>query len=110
MRLELPFPPPDLNPNGRSHWAKKARVAKKYKNDCLMLLSRSRKELAGRDEFSITFCPPDRHRRDRDNAIAAFKWGSDAIADVCGVDDSKFRITYAWGEPVKGGLVIIEAA
>jgi crossover junction endodeoxyribonuclease RusA len=110
MRLELPFPPPDLNPNGRSHWAKKARVAKKFKNDCLMLLNGSRTALAGRDSFSLTFCPPDRHKRDLDNMLAAMKHGLDALAAVCGVNDSEFKLTIAKGEPVKGGLVIIEAA
>lgn len=45
--------------------------------------------------LSLEFYPPDNRRRDRDNIIAAFKAGQDAIADVLGRDDSEFHVTYA---------------
>jgi len=35
------------------------------------------------------------------------KHGLDALALVAGVDDSKFRLTIAKGEPVTGGCVIV---
>lgn len=109
MKIELPYPPAGLNPNARFHWAKKARLAKKFQADCIVLLQQHKKELAGRDTFSLTFCPPDNRARDLDNALSAMKHGLDALAMVCGVDDSKFKLTIAKGEPVKGGAVMVSA-
>jgi crossover junction endodeoxyribonuclease RusA len=106
--IELPWPSPYLSPNGRKHWAAKARAFKAYKAQCMWAMLAHKKALAGKSEFTITFCPPDRHRRDRDNMIAAFKAGQDAIAAVTGVDDGKFVVTYAVGNPVTGGCVLVE--
>lgn len=102
--LELPYPPPILNPNNKSHWAPKHKSFKKYKSDCALLAS----QVEPLKEFRITFFPPTAHRRDRDNAISAFKAGQDGLALAWGVDDSEFIITYApFGAPVKGGKVVI---
>ena len=38
----------------------------------------------------------------------SFKSGGDAIAELCGVDDSDWEVTYVRGESVKGGAVIVE--
>jgi crossover junction endodeoxyribonuclease RusA len=105
--ITLPYPPPELNPNANPHWAKKARTAKKYKTQCHMLFSQHRETLKGQSIFSLVFHPPTAHRRDLDNMVAAMKHGLDALALVAGVDDSKFRLTIAKGEPVKGGSVIV---
>jgi crossover junction endodeoxyribonuclease RusA len=58
----------------------------------------------------MTFCPPDKRRRDRDNLIASMKAATDGIADALGTDDSKFIVTYAMGSPVKGGSVEVTIA
>lgn len=105
--IEIPFPPPKLSPNSRCHWAQKARVFKTYKAQCHALLSQHRDTLRGRESFELRFLPPDRHRRDLDNMVAASKAAIDALALVTGVDDSRFRLTIAKGEPVKGGAVVI---
>lgn len=105
--IELPFPPAKLSPNSRCHWAQKARIARTYKMGCFAVLSQFRKELAGRRAFDLRFCPPDRHKRDLDNMVAAFKHGLDALSEICGVDDSHFSLTIAKGAPVKGGAVIV---
>jgi crossover junction endodeoxyribonuclease RusA len=105
--IQLPFPPPALSPNARGHWAKKARAFKTYKFQCYMLLSQFRDTLAGRDTFSVTFHPPTAHRFDADNLVSRFKAGQDALAEIAGVDDSQFVMTYRKGEPVKGGAVVI---
>ena len=105
--IELPFPPAKLSPNARCHWAQKARVFKKYKADCYILLSQHREQLRGRHTFDLRFLPPDRHRRDLDNMVAASKAAIDALAEITGVDDSQFRLTIAKGEPRKGGAVVI---
>lgn len=105
--IALPYPPAKLSPNARCHWAQKARVFKTYKVQCFALLSQHRPTLWGRDSFELRFLPPDRHRRDLDNALSAFKAGIDALSDVCGVDDSKFNLKIAKGEPTKGGAVVV---
>lgn len=61
------------------------------------------------EKFKVTFHPPDKRKRDRDNIIASFKAGQDGLADAWGIDDNEFEITYALGEPRKGGAVIVEA-
>ena len=110
MRISLPFPPKVLSPNARPHFFEKARAAKKYKLDCGFLLSPHRFKLAGRDTFSVRFCPPNNNRRDLDTAIASAKHLFDALAETCGVDDSQFKLTFSFGDVVDGGAVIVEAA
>lgn len=105
--IELPFPPSALSPNARPHWAKKARAFKAYKFQCFAVLSQFREALKGRTTFELRFLPPDRHRRDIDNMLAASKAALDALSEVCGVDDSQFSLTIAKGEPRKGGAVVI---
>ena len=103
--IELPYPPSILNPNVKAHWSKKSKAFKKYKSDCCALAN----SMEPTKQFKITFHPPDKRRRDRDNIIGAFKAGQDGLALAWGVDDSEFEITYAkLGEPVKYGKVAIE--
>jgi crossover junction endodeoxyribonuclease RusA len=121
MKVLLPFPPAKLSPNARGHWAAIAKVKKDYRWQCaIQTRARLRKPVSWWDApsaaaiaqrplpITITFNPPDRRARDRDNMIAAFKSGQDGFADAIGVDDSKFEPTYRVGEPVKGGSVTIE--
>jgi crossover junction endodeoxyribonuclease RusA len=105
--IELPFPPPQLSPNARVHWAVKHREAKTYKTMCILLLLRHRKALEGKTSFALTFRPPSARRSDIDNMLAAFKHGLDGLSTVTGVDDSAFSLTIAKGKPVKGGKVIV---
>lgn len=108
--IELPFPPAVLSPNARPHWAKRARAFKRYKFDCVLLMSTKTKQLNGLTEFSVTFHPPTAHRFDIDNLIGRWKAGCDALSAITGVDDSQFKLTYAKGEPRKGGAVIVRPA
>lgn len=108
MIIELPFPSPILSPNGRKHWAVKARAFKAYKSQCMWAMVPHKSRLEGCAHFTITFCPPDRHRRDADNMVAAFKAGQDAIAAMTGVDDHKFVVTYRVGAPRENGAVLVE--
>ncbi len=103
--IELPYPPAILNPNRKAHWAVKGKAFKRYKSDCYYKSFNKKGGL----KFKITFHPPDKRRRDRDNIIGAFKAGQDGLAMAWEVDDSLFQITYMpLGEPVKDGKVIIE--
>lgn len=116
LTVALPFPPAELSPNKRLHWAKKAKIVKQYRWDCNMLIGMAwwkegplrRWPYDGEIPISVTFCPPDKRRRDRDNMLASFKAGFDGIADALGVDDNRFIPTHRVGEVVKGGKVIVE--
>ena len=120
-RIELPWPAKELSPNARGHWAKQARFKKgarelahwtvlengwsKFSNWTTQIPYPSRNL-----PITLTFCPPDKRRRDLDNAIASFKASQDGIADALGIDDSKWAVSYRWGDPVKGGRVLVELA
>jgi crossover junction endodeoxyribonuclease RusA len=108
VRITLPWPDAVLSPNARPHWAAKARAVKAARQRAGWLVRVSIQQRAKdwpRVNVAMTFCPPDKRRRDLDNIIASFKAGSDGIADGLGIDDSLFHCTYAIGAPVKGGAV-----
>lgn len=91
----LPYPPRELHPNGRAHWAVKAKHARRQRQDAVLLARQ-----AGYDKVAwpqegplcvwITGYPRDRRRRDADGMLSSTKWAIDAIAEVMGVDDSRF--------------------
>ncbi len=103
----LPWPPKELSPNARTHWATKARIAKRYRTTCHILAKQARLVThEGTLDVVVTFFPPDRRHRDDDNCTGAFKPGRDGVADALGVDDSRFRSRPDLrSEPVKGGKV-----
>lgn len=113
VTVELPWPPSALRPNASSpgSWRKKQGAAKSYKAECMILLRPTacwqRFDVVDRAHLHITFCPPDKRRRDLDNMLASFKQGIDAIAEAMGVDDFGFSFTILRGQPVKGGIVRI---
>jgi crossover junction endodeoxyribonuclease RusA len=108
MQVILPWPPKELSPNKRIHWAQKSKIAKQYRHACHMLTKQSgiAVDWDGDIHMAITFYPPDRRRRDDDNAIASFKAGRDGMADALGVDDKRFR-THPWIADEIGGYVKI---
>src|SRR5690606_5149597 len=100
--LTLPWPPRELSQNARGHWAKRSRAAKSYRSQCHLLALQARLAIPADDKvlLDLTFCPPDRRRRDDDNCLAAFKSGRDGLADALGIDDGRFVTTFQMGEPV----------
>lgn len=111
--MELPFPAKCLWPNGRSHWATKARAFKKAKefayyrtreNYPMRVCDASDKRV----NWSVTIHPKTRNVIDDDNARASLKAYQDGLALALGVDDSQFNAPkLTFGEPIKGGLVRI---
>lgn len=94
QRIVCAWPPKELNPNRRIHPAKRAPFAKRYLHDCWVLALEA-KLTAGAEHrifVRLDFFPPDRVRRDDDNAISSFKAGRDGIAKAMKVDDSRFKI------------------
>lgn len=104
LTITVPIPPVELSPNGRSHWATKARkvkVARKQGEHAAMF---ALDELKARPpKWAVATITPmvyikDRRSRwDRDNIIGACKAYCDGIADAGIVkNDSGFR----WADPV----------
>ena len=119
LKIALPWPPKELSPNSRGHWAKKAKEAKKYREVARIAVLEIR-EVALIDvlenwirangagiTLEITFYPPDRRRRDLDNLIASMKPALDGIADALGVDDSRFKLICSMGEELRGCVEIL---
>lgn len=111
-RVTLPWPRGTLHPNGRPHWAVKARHTALARADALIACRAAglRPSGAERVRLRLELFPPDRRRRDLPDAISALKASIDGIADALGVDDSRFvwDMPEAFSEPVKGGSVVIE--
>lgn len=59
-------------------------------------------------KVTAIFSPPDNRRRDVDGMLSSIKSYLDGIADVIGIDDSKFEIVLRKAAPRKGGSVRIE--
>lgn len=105
--ITLPWPPKELSPNARPHWAVKARAFKAYRLDCWATLTGHRKALRGSRAFRFTFHPPSKRRIDLDNCFAQIKACIDTLSDITGIDDSEFAYSIAMGAPVKGGSVVV---
>jgi crossover junction endodeoxyribonuclease RusA len=110
-RITLPWPPKDVSPNSRGHWSKKARATKAYRDACgWECVAQNVRPVAAKSVRAvITFHAPDRRPRDIDNMLSSCKAAIDAVAWNIGVDDSRWSITIARGEPKpKVGAVVIE--
>jgi len=109
LQLLLPWPASELWPNSRSHWARLARLRRLQREDAQLrayiagLLNMEYTSL----HAALTFHPPTRRRFDLDNALAAMKAALDGIADITGVDDSRWQIAIARGTVQKGGGVLV---
>lgn len=98
IRIVLPYPPSELSPNARCHWAAKAKKIKKYRQDARLFaleMTKGEKGIFVRPLMRLAFYAKDKRSgfKDGDNAIGAFKAGRDGIADSGMVaDDSVFDI------------------
>ena len=112
LEFIVPWPPKELSPNARVHWATKSRKAKKHRNDCWLIASRSIAKInyqfsTERLKFKMTFIPPDRRRRDDDNLVASMKAARDGISIALGIDDKRFITEPVMSDEI-GGYVKIE--
>lgn len=111
IAITLPWPPRELSPNARhAHWAQLARAKRSYRAACAMQarVQGASRMLADRLAVHLRFIPPDRRARDLDNCIAAMKAGLDGLADVLGVDDSRWKLTAELAGGAIGGFVKVE--
>lgn len=113
MRLSLPLPPRELNPNTATHWAKKAKVKAQCRADAYFLC-RSESHLgieAGVQELPLTveFRLPGKRKRDADNLLASAKAALDGVSSALEIDDSRFNpitVVRAYGAPQPGEMVV----
>ena len=91
MRIEVTqLPPVSSSPNWRGHWGEKYTSAKVYHNAVFYCCvgARNKASLRGMEfpfikaRLNLTFIFLEQRRRDRDNLIARFKPGLDAIVDA----------------------------
>jgi crossover junction endodeoxyribonuclease RusA len=107
--IELGWPAKALSPNfrSRSHWPK-TNALKKAKEEGFFAAKAFGGKLDGRPvKVVLTAYPPTKHARDADNLLASCKGQLDGIAKALGVDDSIFDPRVQWGEPVKGGKIVV---
>ena len=92
--IKMPIPPLALRPNGRPHWAVKAKASRIQRTEAkLRTLQVSRKlDLTGEKVLHIknTWFKKTKTRMDGDNASASLKAARDGIAEALGVNDSIF--------------------
>lgn len=91
MLVELPFPPSQLSPNKRMHWAALAKYKASYRAACAAATPRL-KVPAGPLAMNLTFFRPNRRTFDRDNLLARMKSGIDGMCDSLGIDDKRFTV------------------
>ena len=111
IKLSLPFPPKELSPNSRVHWAKKVKFKAAQRTAGFYAAYPHRGKIpAGPIAIKFIFHPPTHRRMDLDNCLARLKAAADGIASGLGVDDNLFRpITCDMGEPdAKNPHVIVE--
>jgi crossover junction endodeoxyribonuclease RusA len=112
FEFELPWPPKDLSPNARHHWAAAAKAKKAYRTRCRQVGEGSGLGMVPKAFQAVlvhlAFIPPDKRRRDWDNMVASMKSGLDGLADAMGVDDSRWRLSFdVSDDPVEGGRVLV---
>lgn len=90
--IAISYPAKALWPNGRAHWAAKAREAKKLKREAYYATKAASIKLGDAPiPIHITVHPKRTGPApDRDNCIAAAKNALDGIADALGVNDKYF--------------------
>lgn len=104
--ISLPWPAKELSPNfrSRSHWPRTREVGRARKVAWGLTLAAG----ASGKLLTVTFNPPDRRARDKDNLIASVKAYQDGIADALKSNDSTFDPEYLVGNPMPGGRVVVE--
>ena len=109
--IVLPWPPRELSPNARTHWATLQKAKREYRQACAMTAKSQGAEKMNAEalHLTLTFHAPTRRAYDLDNALARMKSGLDGLADVLCVDDSRWSLTIRKSDAV-GGFVRVEVS
>lgn len=110
ISIEFPWPARELHPNARVHRMAKARATKRAREDAAWSVKAAGIGRIKAEALKVTaiFFPPDNRRRDLDSMLASIKGHLDGIADVIGVDDSRWQIAIRKEAPRRQGAVRIE--
>jgi crossover junction endodeoxyribonuclease RusA len=110
MIIELPYPHKALWPNGRSHWAIKARETKKHRQWAALGARACNPPVVGNGPIQIKIiCHPKSRgpAPDRDSIISSVKAYLDGIADAMGVNDRNFDAPTVEISPNRTGRCVI---
>ena len=115
IEVVLGWPPSDLSPNKRLHWAKLASAKKQYRQKCNSVAKEQLKKykkitenIPERLVLEMTFIPPDKRSYDRDNLVARMKSGIDGLADALKINDKRFNTVISpMDQDYLGGFVRI---
>lgn len=109
-KIFFPWLDSRLSPNKRIDRRALITVKREAKELATLLTFESGLVLLETDlQIKITFCPPDKRRRDLDNLYATFKPYQDGIFEALALDDCLIdRVILQRGEFVKDGYVIVE--
>ena len=88
----LPYPDKALWPNGRAHWAVKAREAKKLRTAAALAAKAARIRIGDSPipVHIVVYPKATGPAPDKDNCTAAAKSAIDGIADALGINDRHF--------------------
>jgi Holliday junction resolvase RusA-like endonuclease len=84
ITIVLALPPPELHPNARTHWGKRARATRNARGYAFLMgvkAVRGNPPL-GAASLQARFFFPDARKRDRDNLLAWLKAYIDGLADA----------------------------
>lgn len=105
--INLPWPPSELHPNSRVDRRRATKHRQAARDAGFYAVKIARAKVPVEAELRLTFCPPDRRRRDLDNLLAACKSALDGMALASGVDDYGWSFCIRRGDPVPGGAVVV---
>ena len=109
IEITVPYPPKELNPNTKLHWAAKMGYIKMYRGTCKAIACESSHVIPDGDlVLDLEFFPPDNRRRDDDNMISSFKAGRDGIAEALELDDVRFQLRVRTRDKFPGGKVVVK--
>ena len=115
LRIVLPWPPRGLSPNARLHWAPKAKLTKQVRAAAAAITRQAVRQVEplewihGNKALPVTVALfPPHGRLDWDNAVAMQKANLDGVAEGLAVNDKRFRPAFVFGQPVKGGRVVVD--
>jgi crossover junction endodeoxyribonuclease RusA len=105
--VTFPWPPAELKPNVKSHWAKKAKSVASYKETCFYLTKEAKIAQTPYTSMELVFYPPNKRKFDLDNMLATMKSGIDGMCTALKIDDNCFKkISIEMAEDI-GGFVKI---
>ena len=91
LSVTLSYPNSQLSANRKRRFEHLARLRRQQKQEAFVVAKSAGWQGVRADNgLVITFCVPDRRKRDLDNLLSMFKGAIDGISQAMGQDDSSF--------------------